>query len=200
MTEETMQKLAGLAQQRRSEIEALLSPDELQEFDLRTSDTANRLRQELNGFHPTEQEFRQLYQMRKTFEEVMNSSADVRDPAVLQTRIETEKRLTDKAKADLGGRRFEEFQRSQDIDYQNTLRLVEYFGLPEKAAADVYDLKVRDQKQAAEIEAEANATDAQRAEAFDRMQTNSEQRLTEILGKRVFDEYRRSNRWWMRNQ
>ncbi|MGI8965893.1 MAG: hypothetical protein ACR2H1_07375, partial [Limisphaerales bacterium] len=199
-TAETMQKLAALAKQRRAEIESLLTPEELQELDLRTSDTAARLRQELNGFHPSEQEFRALFAIRKTVEDQMNANTDVRDPNVLQTRVETQKQLSEKAKSELGEQRYDEFLRSQDIDYQNTLRMTEYFGLPEKAASDVYDLKKQDEKMAQNILANTSVTDEQKNAALEQSQKETEQKLKEILGNRVFNEYRQNNRWWMRSQ
>lgn len=200
MTEAAVQKLAELQKQRRAEIESLLTPEELLDFDLRMSETAEQLRHELVGFHPTEQEFRKLYQVRKNFEEIMTSTANVRDPAAFEKRIETEKQLSERARADLGDQRYEEYLRSRDIDYQNTLRLTQFFGLPEKNAAEVYDLKKQDAAIANQINTDTSLSEQQRDEAFARMQANAENRLKEILGERVFDEYRRNNRWWMRNQ
>ncbi|MDQ6630500.1 MAG: hypothetical protein M3Y82_01940 [Verrucomicrobiota bacterium] len=200
VTEETTQKLAALAKQRRAEIESLLTPEELTELDLRTSDTAERLRQELNGFHPSEQEFRALFAIRKNLEDQMNANTDIRDPNVLQTRVETQKQLAEKAKSQLGEPRYDEYLRSQDIDYQNILRMTEYFGLPEKAASDVYDLKKQDEKMAQNILANTSVTDEQKNAALEQSQKETEQKLKEILGDRVFNEYRQNNRWWMRSQ
>ncbi len=200
MTEETMKKLAELQKQRRTEIEALLTPEELLDFDLRTSETADRLRAELSGFHPSEAEFRKLYELQKISEDRMNASTDVRDPAVLQARIDTEQQVQRTLQNDLGAQRYEDLQRSRDIDYQNTLRMTSYFGLPESAANEVYALKKQDALQAEQLNNNSQLSEEDRWKAFAEIQWRTEQRLKEILGQRVFEEYRRNNRWWLRNQ
>ena len=199
MTEETMRKLAALGKQQRAEVESLLTLEELVELDLRTSDTADRLRQELNGFHPTEQEFRALFNARKILEDQMNAHMDVRDPNVVHARVETGNQVAAKVKSEVGERRYVEYLRSQDIDYQNTLRMTEYFGLPEKAASDVYDLKKADEKMAQDILANTSVTDEQKSAALEILKNDAERKLKEILGDRVFEEYRQNNRWWMRD-
>ncbi|MDB6024691.1 MAG: hypothetical protein JWM68_914 [Verrucomicrobiales bacterium] len=200
MTEETMGKLDALGKQRRSEIESLLTAEELFDFDLRTSESANHLRAELAGFNPTEAEFRKLFEQRKISEAQMNASTDVRDPNVLQARVETEQKVQQNLKSEFGEGRYQDLQRSRDIDYQNTLRMTAYFGLPETAANDVYELKKRDQLQAEQLNGNTQLREDQRNAALEEMQGKTELRLKEILGDRVFEEYRRNNRWWMRNQ
>ena len=200
MTEETMQKLAALAKQRRAETEGLLSPAELQELDLRTSETAGRLRQELNGFHPTEQEFRALYGLRKAWEDQMNADTDIRDPNVQQQRQQAQQLFDQNSRTALGDQRYQEYQRSRDIDYQNTLRMAAYFGLSATAANDVYALKRQDEQMAQNVLAMTGATDEQRDTALQQMQQDTERQLKQILGEKVFQEYRRSNRWWMRSR
>jgi hypothetical protein len=200
MTEETMAKLSELEKQQRAEMEALLTPAELEDYDLRTSETANRLRRELAGAHPTEQEFRTLYQLRKGYEESMHAHHDVRDPLALQARIDVQNQLQERARRELGEGRYSEFLRSQDIDYQNTLQMVQFFGLPETAAADAYALKNQDAAAAMQISDNSNLTEDQRNQLFAELEREAETRLRQLLGDRVFEEYRRNNRWWMRGQ
>jgi hypothetical protein len=200
MTEETMQKLAALAKQRRAEIEGMLSPAELQELDFRTSETATRLRQELTGFHPTEQEFRALYGLRKAWEDQVSGDTNIRDSNVLQQRQQAEQLLDQNARAALGEQRYPEYQRSRDLDYLNTLRMTAYFGLPPTAANEVYDLKNRDEKLAQDVLATTAMTEEQKTAALEQMRNEAERQLTQILGDKVFQEYRRSNRWWMRSR
>ena len=200
MTEQTLQTIAELQQQRRAEIERLLTKQELLDYDLRTSDTADNLRRELAGSHPTEQEFRSLFELRRSFEEQMNATIDVRDPNAVQSRINAQDQAAAKAKAELGEVRYTEFLRSQDIDFQNTLRMTQFFGLPEQSAINVYELKKRDHEAALQIAANTSLSDEQRSDLFLRLQSDSERELFQILGDRVFAEYKRNNRWWMRSQ
>ena len=176
----------------------LLTPEELENFDLRTSETADQLRHQLQGFSPGEEEFKKIYQSRKALEEVMGSNTDVRDPAVLQARLDAQKQISSGLEAALGPQRYADLTRSEDLDYQNTRRMALFFGLPETVAADVYTLKQEDAKQAALLDSDVNLTDQQRAQIYSSMRDSTEARLRQLLGERVFAEYRRSNRWWMR--
>jgi hypothetical protein len=200
MTEETTRQLDALRKQRRMEIESLLTPEEMFDYDLRTSETADHLRAELAGFHPSEAEFRRLFELQRTVENQMNANPDVRDPSVLQARIETEQQAQRSMQTEFGEDRYQQLQRSRDIDYQNTLRMTAYFGLPEAVANEVYALKKQDQQRAETISANTQISEDLRNGAFAEMQATTEQRLKEILGARVFEEYRRNNRWWLRNQ
>jgi len=101
LTEETVRRVAASEAQQRAEIAALLSAQELENLDLRKSATAERLRQELRGFQSTEAEFRQLFRVRRAYEPLGDQS-DVRDPNVLQVRIEAERRFGEEARATLG--------------------------------------------------------------------------------------------------
>lgn len=199
LTDSSREKIIEQRRSRDAELRAQLSPDELHEYDLRFSDTASNLRHELNGFHPTEQEFRQLYDLRKNYEEQMNASTDVSDPQVIKAREENEQRLVQRGKEILGEARYAEFLRSQDVDYQNALRLTKYFNLPESAAAEVYALKQQQDAEVAKLRANPNADEDQRLKLFFNLHQQGDARLVEILGQQAFDTYRQNNRWWMRN-
>jgi len=58
-----LEGLKKIQEHRQQVLSQILSPEERQEYDLRTSETAERLRSELVGFNPTEQEFRDIYKL-----------------------------------------------------------------------------------------------------------------------------------------
>ena len=61
--------LRKIEAQRKARLEKILSGAELAEFELRTSSTANQLREELIGFNPSESEFREIFTMQNAIEE-----------------------------------------------------------------------------------------------------------------------------------
>ena len=198
-TGDANQRLSELQKQKRAELEGLLTANELTEYDLRTSETASHLRHELNGFHPTEHEFRELYKFRTAYEQSMTASSDIRDPNVMQNRMEMADRLTQQSKATLGADRYADYARSQDLDYQNALRLANYFGLPEQSATAVYDLKRRNDAEAERLNNMTGLSDDDREKALQNLATQTEKELIQALGEQAFGVYRQSNRWWMRN-
>lgn len=60
---EDREKLAFLEEEKRKDIEKLLSPEEHFNFELRSSPTARRLREQLDSFDPTEEEFRAIFRI-----------------------------------------------------------------------------------------------------------------------------------------
>ena len=58
-----------LEAERQHDLAALLTPQELERFELRTSPVAERLQWRLAGFDPTEAEYRAVFAVHKTFEE-----------------------------------------------------------------------------------------------------------------------------------
>jgi hypothetical protein len=58
-----------LREEQQRDIAALLSPTELQEYELRSSDTANRLRNQLRSVEVSEQEYRTLFAAQKAYDE-----------------------------------------------------------------------------------------------------------------------------------
>jgi hypothetical protein len=200
VTEAAQQRIADLEKQERSEIAAVLTPDELLDYDLRTSPAAERLRAELNGFHPTEQEFRQLYTQRKAYEDQLNAAVDVRDRQVLAAREQTQEQIAQQLKTSMGAARYGEYLRSADIDYQNALHVTNYLGKPEQVAGGIYDLKLRNDAAANQAAASTALTPAQRQAAFDQLRADAETQLKALLGDTGFATYLESNRWWMRDQ
>ena len=67
------------SQKRREALAAVLTPEELTEYNLRHSEAAGDLRKELDGFNPTEAEFREMFKYRQLAE----SDPDGQDPAAI---------------------------------------------------------------------------------------------------------------------
>jgi hypothetical protein len=197
MSEAAMQRAAAERARQRAEIAGLLSAQELEELDLRKSETAERLRQELRGFSANEAEFRQLFRVRRAYEATLAANTDVRDPNVLEVRIEAERRFAEEARAALGEQRYGEYQRARDQDYQNALQLTQYHGLPDDVATRVYELKRDVDARAGAITANTALSEARRGELLAQIQSDTERTLQSLFGKEVLAEYRRNNRWWM---
>lgn len=197
LTEVAARKLAADRTRQRAEIESLLSPQELEDFDLRKSDTAERLRGELRGFAASEAEFRQLFRVRRAYESALATNTDVRDPNVLQVRIEAERRFAEEARAALGDARYADYQRARDPDFQNALQVTQFYSLPADIATRVYDLKRDVDARAAGVTGNAALTEQRRRELLGQMERDTERTLQSLLGSEVLAEYRRNNRWWM---
>jgi hypothetical protein len=196
LNESDMRAAVANEARERAEITALLSPRELEDLDLRRSPAAERLRQELRGFDATEAEFKQLFRIRRDYETTLDANTDVRDPNVLQVRIEAERRFAEEARATLGEQRYADYQRARDPDFQNALQTSQYHSLPADTATRIYELKRAVDAQANGITSNPAFPEQRQRELLGKIQSETESALRNLLGAEVLAEYRRNNRWW----
>jgi hypothetical protein len=130
-------QLAALRNAMHAEFATVLTPDELTDYDLRTSNTANSLRSRLSAFDPTEQEFRSLYQLQSAFDDQYQFTG-LPTPDQIRARNDAQKALDDQIADTLGPDRYADYQRSNNYDFRQTNQLVARLELPPDAANQVY--------------------------------------------------------------
>ena len=196
------QKLALLDKEQRDDIAALLTPDELQQYDLRSSPTAQRLRSRLAYFNPTEQEFLALYSLQGPFDQQYNGPANLMgmmSPDLMQQRQAAQQQLNDQIKAALGDARYAEYQQDTNPGYQVAARLASNLQLPAENAAATWTLQQNTQAQATALRANRELTGAQRAEALQALAAQADQQLTTLLTPAGADAYKQtSGGMWLR--
>lgn len=199
-SEEDQAEIQKIERQRRDEIAKVLSPQELQEYEMRNSQTAQNLKWQLEGFDASEKEFREIFKIRKTLDEVQaqNSSFDPDDKVGNELRAKLQKETEDQIKAMLGETRYKDYQLAQDWEYKNLTHIAGREGLSKDAARKVYDMKKEAEDAVRQIQMEAGLTNEQRQEKLKAIRTETENAVTETLGEKGFKSYKR-NAWWIRN-
>jgi hypothetical protein len=134
------EKMAALEKAMHAEFAAVLTPEELENYDLRTSNTANSLRHRLSTFEATEAEFRSLFQLQRAFDQE-HAYTGPSDPEQSRLRSEAHRRLQDQIAATLGPTRYADYQRSTDYNFQQANLLVSRLGLPENTALSLYEVQ-----------------------------------------------------------
>jgi hypothetical protein len=178
-----------LRQQRRSDIEALLTAEELAAYDMRTSSTASFLRYNLAGFDATEEEFKTLYALRKPLESLTSDHIIAGAPPTESSKARRDLEATVDAgiKATLGDKRYAEYKRSQDYDYRTFLGLTKRLDLPAEKAAAGYEVK-RALEEKAKAFRPQPGTDAkqQRADFNATLLREAETSLTALYGEKGY--------------
>ena len=77
-----LEKLRQIDQEQDEALSRVLTSGEKEQYELTTSPTADRLRQQLIGFNPTEEEFRALYRRQKAIDDAYEFE-DTNDPTVI---------------------------------------------------------------------------------------------------------------------
>ena len=197
------EELKQIQRHRRAELAAFLTPDELENYDVRHSETANTMRSQLAGFQPSEEEFRKIFRLQKAFDESFDQSFDTRDESAMAIKSraadDAQDALSGEVKAILGPQRFAEYQRAQDGDYRSLLQVAERFEVPPEAANKVYNVKQAAEQYKLQVESNPALTDEQRARAMVAIARESERFVSTTLGSEAFQAYQQTGGQWLGN-
>jgi hypothetical protein len=201
LLDEDQAALRTLRREREAELAALLTPEELEEYQLRHSETADNMRAQLVGFNVTEEEFRKIFRLQKSFDADFNQLFDPTDDSAMEIKAraqeEAQAALNEELKKTLGPERYAEYVRAQDNDYKTLLQVSERFDLSRDVANRVYSMKVLAEQQRQQIEANPNLTDDQRAAALLAIARETERSVSGALGENVFKSYQKAGGQWL---
>jgi hypothetical protein len=201
MLEEEQEQLRDLQKQREDEMAQTLTPDEMEEYQLRESPTAQSLRFQLTGFTPTEEEFRKIFRLQKVFDEQFSTGLDAADDAQIEARsraqADAQEALNEEIRKTVGDKRFTDYQRAQDNDYKSLVQLTERYAMPQEMANRVFDMKAEAERQKLAIESNPGLTDDQRQAALNAVAQETERSVSQALGDKVFRSYRRVAGQWI---
>lgn len=182
-------QLEFLEKERREDLTRVLTPGELEDYDLRGSDTAKGLRNQLSIFDPNEAEYRAIFKVQAEFE---------RQYANVALTADESRRLREaQIKTVLSPERFDDYRVKTSGSYRPVRELVASFDLPTEAIAQVigtqHDITLR----ADQIRADANLTADQRKAQLAVLSEEAAARLTKALGPAGFDAYRNFGGFWL---
>ena len=194
-----------LQKQREEELAQLLTPEELEEFHLRNSPTAANLRAQLHGFNPTQEEFRRLFRLQKTFDDRFNDGFNVSDPAQMEVQAaaqeQAQQALSEEMRRTLGSQRYAEYERAQDPDYRALMQFRDRFETSPALANRVYDMKTEAERQKLRVESDASLTSEQRAQALGAIAQETERSVAQLMGgqnSELWQAYQKTGSQWIR--
>ncbi len=185
----------------RAEDKALaqaLTPQEKEQCQLSTSPSADRLRQQLIGFNPTEAEFRDLYNKQKAIDSAY-AFADTNDAAVIAAKAAEEAEMMKGFKGNLVGDRVAQFDRSQDPDYQNLCLLSARYDLPADTSETLLQMRQTVEEQRQKLLSNKEIPPERLEAALEAMQAETEKAARETLGDKAFAQYSQTAAW-LKNQ
>jgi hypothetical protein len=200
---EDKEKLAMLEKENRADLVATLTPEELEEYDMRNSRTASRLRSQYSTFDFTEQEFRSAYALMKSFDDKYNSNIpgmQAYDATTAKARMAEEKQIQDQIKQMLGEQRYQEYQRAGDNTYRVASQLAERLQLPKENAVAVYDLKSSVETQSAAIRSNRSLSVEAKTQALKDLASDASAKLDQFLTSKGAEAFKTSGGgYWIQN-
>lgn len=189
-------KLGQIEEDRLAAIEAYLTPSEFEEYRLRNSSSANRLKNTLAAFNPTEDEFRALAELEIEF--------DSQYPLGIGTTIEQSRErathlpeLRLQQQAVLPADRVEAFQLSQEPGATQVSRLVSRLDLPTETTWLLLRTQKEIQDRAQAIQSDSTLDPANKSAQLGALAVEAGNRITSTLGETGFELYRQYAGTWL---
>ncbi len=195
---EEQAKYQAFDQVLHDEFAATLTPQELEDYDLRTGRTANQLRNTLSAFDVTEQEFRSLFKLQSAFDGQFPSFTSSPSEEQMKARSEAQKQLSDDIKAALGDQRFTDYQRATNYNFRQTSQLVARLDLPPETTNQIYAVQQDTQQRASAIRRAGGSPDAVAAQ-LSALADEAQAKITTTLGASGGDAYKQYGGQWLQN-
>ena len=191
MMPEDREKIAYLEKEMRNDLAEILTPAEMENYELRSSSTANGLRSQLTTFQPTEAEFRALFHATRAIEEKYGDNQMGLTPDQREQRTAA---LNEQAKLALSPERFAQF--AQATDPANTMlnRVVARYALPETVVPQVSAVQKDIQQRVAALRQLPAAEQTLQAQA---LQQEAVSKLKPLLGDTAYQAYKVYGGQWL---
>ena len=189
-----IEELRQIDQEQDEALAQILTPQEKEQYELSTSATADRLRQQLIGFNPTQEEFLDLYQRQKAIDDAYEFE-DTNDATVTAAKAADEAEAMKAFKGNLTGDRVAQLDRSQDPEYQNLAVLSQRYDLPADAAGTLLDMRQAVEEERQKLLSDKNIAPERVEAALQAIQAETEKAARETLGEKAFTQYSQSAAW-----
>ncbi len=170
------------------------------EWDLRNSDTANQLKNDLSAFDPNEDEFRALFQYKQAQEDLNpQSDPDSDAPPLTADQIKAnadkQKALDDQLAQTVGTNRVAEYKLEQDYSYRSLIDS----GVPKESVFKLDEMKQQAQDAANKIRNDKSLSDDDRAAALSAIRAETQNSINDLLGTKPAKRYSNNGGWWLNN-
>jgi len=178
-----MAEIRRMRTERDDRIATMLTPEQKMEYDLRKSPTAANMRLQMDGFDPSEDEFRDIFAARKAFDNehgvVPGSSIS---PADAEIRQLAEQEMNNQIRTSLGDDRFQDYLRQTDYDYKSIHKITQRQGLGENISAQVYQMKGGAEELAREIRMNTGLSIEERHMQLGQIQNETSISIESLIG------------------
>lgn len=175
-------KLALLAKEKEADLARVLTPEELADYQVRSSPITRLLSQYLGEFHPSEAEFRALYDVQRVMNEKNPNGMMGGGPSASYAERQAAQQESEaQLRAKLGDTRYNDYVRETSDDYQRLRRLAEQENLAPQSAVRAYELRNTISTESIRI-MDSPMTDDQKRTALAALGQSAREQINIILG------------------
>lgn len=187
---EDREEFLRIKTERRDALAKVLSPAELQDYEMKTSDITSSLRSRLNGngFQTTDEEFRKIFDFMAPLDDqysISRRNPDPVDPEFTSARDKAEKQLEEYIHTTLGDERYAEYERSKDPAYRTINQIGTEAGLPKETILQAYQAQQQIQSDSNRILRDTTLTPEQRGQSLQEVRARAQETLQQLLGEKA---------------
>ncbi|MBL9207171.1 MAG: hypothetical protein JNN01_18930 [Opitutaceae bacterium] len=178
-------RLALLESEQRKDLAAILTPQQLRDYELRTSPTTIRMRGIATALDLTEEQFAAVHRLQKAYDDLYNPGSTSRFPSrnpMLPVQSADEAKLNADIKAILGEDLGNRYAQMRSPDYSTAQAVVSRLGLPASNVQEILAVKQDIERRGAQVRADSSATPSQRQQQFMALVQEASARLRPLLG------------------
>lgn len=195
------EELRQLQRQRREQLATLLNTEEMEEYNLRFSETANSLRTVMTGFQPNEDEFRRIFRLQHAFDAEFEGAFDRADESAMtsltRARDNAEEKLRAEIRNTLGPQRYAEYERSQNSDYRSLLQLGARVDMPVETANRIFAMKQAAEQAKMQVENNPRLSGEDRARNVAELARITTRAVQGTMGEDIYKIYQDNGGQWL---
>jgi hypothetical protein len=193
LAKEVGYKSEGARQSMLEEMRTFMTPEEVYEYEIRTSNLTRQLRNSLKAAQPTEAEFRAIFAANyEAHKLALSGKAEPQEVKAAQLKAEEALKTT------LGEERFTEMERSKDYGYRQLMAAGSFLGYDKAAALRVHDMRGETQKALQAVYANTGLSPEQQSKAITDIRTATEKTIERELGPSGAKYYLKTGGSWIR--
>lgn len=193
------EKFRYLEEEHRKDLAAVLTPEELDAWEVRRSQTAQQMRWNLGAFAPTEEEFKQLVRLQDGFDrEWRHADMSGAAPDDWDRRRAAEKALQDQIVSALGEERYAEYRLGTNHEYRQLASLERRLQLAPGTARSVFNLRAEISDKSKRIAEDTQLSYEQKDAALKALAERTRATVETQLGAEGSAYYQRTNGHWLK--
>lgn len=191
------EKLRLLRAERDRDIAALLSPEELADYELRTSASAASLRNRYGDAIESEADFKKLFALQKAYDEKFPSDAlnGRLTPETMRARSEAQQQLQNEMRTALGDDKYAALRRASDSELRTLDALASRVGLPAGTTDRVAASRESYAAESQRINSDASLSPSERRAQLQDLASKAKAELNTTLGSEVAEAYSPRASW-----
>lgn len=197
------EKIRYLQEEKKRDLAAILTPQELADYDLRMSPTAQQLRWKMSRFEGSEDEYRKIFALQQSFDATHQIDAwgnpIGRSPEDWQKRNEATKQLNAQIKEALGAERYGDYIRAQHHEYQQLAAATKRLALPPETATRIFNLRHDISAESLRIADNATFTSEQKHQQIAALVEKTRDQVRTALGAEAGEVYLKGGMNWLSN-